>query len=473
MNKPIKTIITFLILSQCVLFAGGTLPFQSADQTSYVTSTESKAITSNFNQLELLYRILDQISLTPLDGNTSLDDMASALVASIGDEYSFFVPKDKAQDYQETLSGQFEGIGTYLTKTNPSLKDMKDKETYMIKVTSPFPGGPAQRAGLRSGDLISKVDGEAVDDLSATEASNLIKGKAGTKVNLTVWRGDNTFTVSIARELVDTPTVIFDRIHDHIGYLNISQFTSETSDQVKEALDTLLAEPIDSLVLDLRDNGGGNVQECEKIAGLFLDNKLIMTEKFSEASGREDKENYSSEGTLVPSSVKMVVLVNGGSASASEILTSALQDNNRAIVIGSTTFGKGVEQEVLPFNDGYLQVTIAHYYTASGEDIHKKGITPDIVVASTDYTEDQLQAIMDLTNDNVLSDYAKEHPDYTAENINTFAEENANDLLDTETLSILIRNQYLYAMDMDERPKYDLTYDKALKRAVSYMETGK
>jgi carboxyl-terminal processing protease len=198
-----------------------------------------------------------------------------------------------------------------------------------------------------------------------------------------------------------------------------------------------------------------------------------MTEKFSEASGREDKKNYASEGTLVPPAIKMVVLVNGGSASASEILTSALQDNNRATVIGSTTFGKGVEQEVLPFNDGYLQVTIAHYYTASGEDIHKKGITPDIEVTTTDYTEEQLQAIMDLTNDNVLSDYVKEHPDYTSENIDAFAQERATDLLDTETLSILIRNQYLYAMEMDERPKYDLTYDKALKRAVSYMETGK
>jgi carboxyl-terminal processing protease len=408
-----------------------------------------------------------------MDNETSLDDMVSALVASIGDEYSFFVPKDKAQDYQENISGQFEGIGTYLTKTDPSLKDPKDKSTYMIKVTSPFVGGPAQRAGLRSGDLISEVDGEPVDELTATEASNKIKGKAGTKVKLTVWRGENQFTVSIARELIDTPTVQYDMIKNHIGYLNISQFTSETSTQVEKALTSMLKNPLDSLILDLRDNGGGNVQECEKIAGMFLDHKLIMTEKFSEASKRENKENYASEGTLVPSAVQIVILVNGGSASASEILTSALKDNMRATVIGSTTYGKGVEQEILPFNDGYLQVTIAHYYTASGEDIHKKGIKPNIEITTPEYSKEQLQAIMDLTNDKVLSDYVTDHPSYSTENINNFALLHKDSLVDKNTLCILIRNEYLYSMDMDERPKYDLTYDTALIRAVSFLETGK
>ncbi|MCH3917665.1 MAG: S41 family peptidase [Spirochaetia bacterium] len=473
MDRIRKIIVVLMLLSPCLLFAGGSSSLATQQSTySEEEKATSNVITNNFNNLEYLYRVLDQISLNPLDSKKAMDDMTKALVASIGDEYSFFVPEEDAEDYKENITGIYEGIGTYLIKYDPSMKKASDKETYMIKITSPFPGGPTERAGLRAGDLIGEIDGKPVDDLTANEASKQLRGKAGTKVELTIWRGEKSFKVTVTRAVVKTPTVEKAVIHGHIGYLIINQFTSQTSQQATEALKDILEENIDALVIDLRNNGGGDVQSCKDIADLFLDHKLIMSERYNGKVSKEPSEIYSGKGVTVPRDLPVVILVNGGTASASEILTGALRDNGRATVIGSKTFGKGIEQQVLPFNGGYLQVTIAHYYTPSGKDIHKKGIQPDIEVPEKDYDEKQLQAMMDLRNDNVLSDFIKENSDYTKENIEKFAKLHADSVLDHDTLCLLIRNEYLYEMDYSDRPVYDLDYDPVLIKAVDFLEKG-
>ncbi|MCK9190601.1 MAG: S41 family peptidase, partial [Sphaerochaetaceae bacterium] len=227
---------------------------------------------------------------------------------------------------------------------------------------------------------------------------------------------------------------------------------------------------IDSLIIDLRNNGGGVVEDATNIANLFLDGQNIVTTQNKETLENNTTKTVSSSDTLVPMDFPVVILVNGGTASSSEILTGALKDNNRATVIGAQTFGKGVMQQIFSLNKALVKLTVAHYLTPNGTDINGVGITPDIVMEDHEMSDEEFTLYEDIMNDNIISDYVDANPDFTQENVDKFVAQYDDQDIYQPFLKILVRNEYLYRMDYDDRPKYDSVNDEYLKTAIDFLE---
>ena len=239
-------------------------------------------------------------------------------------------------------------------------------------------------------------------------------------------------------------------------------------------MEDLLGKGAESFIIDLRNNSGGSVDSALGIANMFIpEGKTLMTTKFKEKSTNKDTV-YTSTGYLaVPESTPLVVLTNGGTASASEILTGALRDNDRALVVGSQTFGKGIMQFTIAFMGGYLNITVAHYYTPSGADIHEVGITPDYVVdVDQEYTDEEMDAYAAFLESDNIEKWLEEYPDYTKDNILAFGEAHKDSGVPEELLHLLIRNEYIYSLDYDKRPVADLDFDTQLVKAVEIVKSG-
>jgi carboxyl-terminal processing protease len=301
--------------------------------------------------------------------NSSLD----AAVSSLKDRFSnYFSPKDYAA-FTEVTGGSFEGVGMTVERVSRGLK-----------VISVYPGTPARRAGLQPGDVIVKVNGTSIAGASSDEATTRIKGPAGTSVALTIRSGGSERTVRVQRQKVSIPVVqsSMKRAGGRpAGYVRLSSFTSGAHAQVARAVRKALDAKATGLVLDLRDNGGGLLDEAVQISSLFIPDGRIVSTK-----GRSRPEHvYEATGGAIAAKVPMVVLVNGQTASASEIVSGALQDRHRAEVVGTRTFGKGVFQEVERLsNGGALDITVGEYFLPSGRNLggggvkRGAGITPDV-----------------------------------------------------------------------------------------------
>ncbi len=485
MKKTLKLICCLLIFTLPIFASGSKEPknaLSDIQPTTTVVPTEQKVtsndtseesiqtIKDNLNSLFALYSFIDTYSINDLDPEKSFDAIASALVDSLDDKYSVYITEDEIADFEETNLGTYSGIGSYILKLNPQNIDLDDPESYMIKIESPFPGGPADRAGLRANDLISHIDGEAVNNLTGTEASTKLKGEVGTEVTLTVVRGDNTFDITLKRAVIEIPSTVYDIIDKHIGYLQISQFIESTDDDAAAAIQDMINNGIDSLIIDLRNNGGGVVEDATNIANLFLDGQNIVTTQNKETLANNTTKTVSSSDTLVPMDFPVVILVNGGTASSSEILTGALKDNNRATVIGAQTFGKGVMQQIFSLNKALVKLTVAHYLTPNGTDINGVGITPDIIMEDHEMTDEEFTLYEDIMNDNIISDYVDANPEFTQENVDKFVAQYDDQDIYQPFLKILVRNEYLYRMDYDDRPKYDSVNDEYLKTAIDFLE---
>lgn len=477
-----KKVSVFLFCVICLIFSISAAPsferYITPQSVQYSTATQESAasaasLTEMLYALGNLYSYLDQNYLYDIDNNAMKNAVISAMIDSLGDKYSYFVVPDEAEEYKEESDGKYVGIGTYLTKVNPSYIDWDDPSTYMVVITSPFPGGPADRAGIRAGDMISHVNGEEIYDLNATDASKKIRGEKGVPITLTIHRGSSVFDVTLTPEEITTPSTSKTILDGNIGYLAITEFTKTTYESVKEDVESLLADGATSLIIDLRNNGGGVVDSSLSIANMFVENnKTLMTTKFKDSSSKKNTVYTSNEYLAVPTSFPIVLLVNGGTASASEILTGALRDNDRAIVVGSQTFGKGIMQYSIAFMDGYLNLTVANYYTPSGKSIHEVGITPDYVVETSEYTDEEMKAYEAFLKEDHLSEWIEKYPEYSKENILKFAEEYKDSGVPEDLLCLLMRNEYIYSLDYDKRPVADPDFDQQLAQAISVIKSG-
>ena len=340
---------------------------------------------------------------------------------------------------------------------------------WMLEIVSPFPGGPAERAGLRANDLISSINGESVFSLNATEASRLLRGKEGEPLTLCVYRDGKEFELTLTPEHVVTPNLAYDVIYDDVGYLHLYTFNESSAESAQEALEDLKKRGIKSLIIDLRNNGGGTVDTSEKISDMFLSEGAIVSVKFKEGSGVQDSTYYADRKTILDKDVPILVLVNGGTASASEIMTAALKENDRATVIGSQTFGKGIIQSIIPYNGGFICFTDANYYTPDGENIHEVGIRPDIIIEEREYTEEELKSYEEFLYTDKIDQFIEENPEYSIENIERFVEENNESGVPEDLLSLLLRNEYFYRMDYDKRPVVIVDYDDVLQEALEFL----
>jgi carboxyl-terminal processing protease len=295
--------------------------------------------------------------------NSSLD----AAIKSLGDRFSaYFNPKDY-QQFQAATTGEFEGVGMTV-----------DQDKRGLKILTVFDGSPADRGGLKAGDLITDVDDRSIAGMSSKEATTLIKGQAGTKVRLRVVSGGRARDVVLERARVSVPAVRSEteRLGKRkIGHVRLAGFTSGSHGEVRTAVRQVLKKGADGIVLDLRDNGGGLLNEAVLTSSIFLSDGEIVSTK-----GRaRPRRVFRASGGAIDTKVPVVVLVNGESASASEIVTGALQDRHRAKVVGEKTFGKGVFQEIKQLsNGGALDITVGEYFTPSGRNLGGKGIKPDV-----------------------------------------------------------------------------------------------
>lgn len=470
MRKTLSIVIILLLSS--VLFAGAVSEryMPSLQNTSEVPSIEQAqeeekvSISEMLYSLGNLYTFLDQNYLWDIDSSKMQISLVKSMISALGDEYSYYITPDEAEDFKESSQGDYVGIGTYLTKMNPDYIDPSKPETYMVIITSPFPGGPADRAGIRAKDMISHVNGEDVSQLTATEASRKIRGKEGEDITLTIHRGSSVFDIVLKPEIVTTPTTSKTMLTDEIGYLFISSFTSHTYENFNKDMKYLLEHGAKKLIIDLRNNGGGYVDDSLNIANCFISEGKLLTAHFKNTS--KTVTYNATDATLIPESYPVIILVNEGTASASEILTAALKENGRATVIGSKTYGKGVMQSEIPYLGGYLCIVTSSYTTPLDNDIHKKGILPDILVETEEYSDEELKAYEKFMKEDKIKEYQISHPEYSKENILNFAEENKDSGVPESLLCLLMRNEYIYAIDYDKRPIADPEFDTVLKRAI-------
>lgn len=334
-----------------------------------------------FRQLDLFGEVFEEVHINYVsspDDKELIKGAIDGMLLSL-DPHSSYLTVDDFQDMQEQTRGSFAGIGIRVEM------ETKGLGRGLVKVVSPIDETPAARAGLESGDLIYEIDGERVLGLTLDEAVGLMKGPKGTAVDISIIRKDQPepFDFTLVRDIV-TVSPVSHRLEDgNIGYVRIASFTAQTEKKMREAVLDLRSETngeLRGLVLDMRNNPGGLLDQAVGIANAFLDGGEIVSTK-----GRRMKDSMrevGEPGELI-TGVPIVVLVNAGSASASEIVAGALQDRNRALLLGTKTFGKGSVQTVLPLQNGMngaLRLTTARYYTPSGRSIQAQGIVPDIVM---------------------------------------------------------------------------------------------
>jgi carboxyl-terminal processing protease len=321
------------------------------------------------DQGRLYDEALDTISenyYRPVDKNKLLDKGLTAGVASLDDRFSHYFDPKAYKDFSEATDGAFEGVGMNVSETKRGLK-----------VLTVFDGSPAKKGGLRPDDLITAVDGRSLTGKSSQEATTLIKGKAGTPVALTVVTGKQPpRTVRLRRARVDVPVVTSEMKQSggtKIAHVTLSSFTSGAHGEVRKAVDRLLKDGAQGVVLDLRDNGGGLLNEAVLTASIFIPEGTIVSTK-----GRSrPRRVFEATGHPIDAKIPVVVLVNRDSASASEIVTGALQDRDRAKVVGTRTFGKGVFQEIRQLsNGGALDITVGEYFTPKGHNLGGGGVKP-------------------------------------------------------------------------------------------------
>lgn len=346
----------------------------------YVTGTatdESEGIGSKVEgKLNALNSVLsNKFYFDQADEEKAADNIYKAYLSSYGDKYTVYYTADEYKKLMETTTGKFYGVGA-LCSLN---------EAGGVIVVDAFDDGPAYKAGVRDGDIVIKVDDTDITGMDLSSAVALIKGEKGTQVKLTVLRDKETLTFSIIRDEITTPTVDYQMLDDSIGYIQISQFDEVTTEQFKSALTDLKNQGLKGLIVDIRDNPGGMLNVVVNIADEIIPKGLIVYT--DDVNGNRKEYNGSSDSEL---NVPMAVIVNGNSASASEIFAGAMQDYGKAKIIGTQTYGKGIVQTIQPLTDGSaIKYTVAKYYTPKGQDIQGNGVTPDIVVElPKDATED-------------------------------------------------------------------------------------
>ena len=466
-----KQTVRYIVIFSLLLIGSISICASCATPASQNSSNGMDAIDETMLKLETLYRSIEQNFLYDIDTEAVYDSMAKALFSALDDPYSLYTTAEESQALSDMTTGVYGGIGAYISKMDPSAKDPEDPETYMISIVSPFEGSPASKAGLHAGDLISHINGEPVDELTSQEASAHLRGQEGTVVKLTILRGSVEFVVEITRAIEEIPTVKYDMIpNSNIGYMRILEFTPQTGGKAAEAITDFVENGFGALILDLRGNPGGAVESALQIADMFLSDVTII---YMESKNPNDSIGFKArKQTVISSYVPIVVLIDGGSASSSEILAGALKDTGRAVLIGSTTYGKGLVQNVYPFGDDYYNLTVSKYLTPNRNDIHKIGIEPDIEVKEPELTDEEIESYISLLESRVISAFAEEHEEGDIEAEDAFIASLKDDgiVLGERYLRILIKREFQY--QKDDPPVFDLEYDTVLIRALIYLKNG-
>lgn len=353
------------------------------------------------SKMEMIQQIIDQVFLYDEDAQNVEDFIYRGMMAGLDDPYSVYYSEEDYKLMQESTSGTYSGIGAMISQ---------NRTTGLCTVVKVFDGSPALEAGMRPGDVVYKVEdtlvaGESLDVI----VSNYVKGEEGTPVQITVYRADEDAYVdlTLTRKKIEVPTVESRMLDETTGYVAVSEFDLITVDQFKTAIDDLTAEGMKQLVIDLRNNPGGILDSAVAMVDYLIPDDMMDFKKgegkslivYTADRNGEGETYTASDGHAVD--LPIAILVNGDSASASEVFTGAMKDYGRAVVVGTTSYGKGIVQNLIPLGDGSaIKLTTAHYYTPSGFDLHEKGIVPDVEVPLDESL--RTQAVIRPEDDNQL-----------------------------------------------------------------------
>lgn len=391
-TRGILVLVVGTILGLGLSFGGELLKLPAPDKPDDLT----------WEQARLFAEVMERIKqdyVEPIDDRELVESAIRGMVSDL-DAHSEYLDADEYQDIRISTSGSYSGVG---------LEVSEDKGR--ILVVAPIDGTPAFRAGIRPGDVIVAIDDASVRRDGLKETISRLRGRSGTRVSVSVLRGPDAelLIYNLRRENIRVASVRSDTLDPSIGYVRISQFSENTASELSRAVDTLqddfsaAGDELRGLVLDLRNNPGGILDSAVDVSDLFLDRGVIV-----QAEGRTSEAHFVREAGTgdILDGTPIVVLVNKGSASASEIVAGALQDHHRALVVGTETFGKGLVQTVMPLSRGRaIKLTTSRYYTPSGDSIHEKGIEPDINVAGDQrYPGRQLTAGLDREGDEQLAE---------------------------------------------------------------------
>lgn len=332
---------------------------------SYTNISENLKLNTKLNTIK---KIINEDFLGEVDENKLTEAAIKGYVEGLNDEYTEYFTKEEMEEFKTETEGNYVGIGIYM------LKNTKDNN---IIVLSAIKGSPAEEAGLKTGDIIKKVNDKEYTAEEFEKMASDIKGKAGSKVKIEIQREEETLTFEIERKEIELYPIESEVLENSIGYINISSFCENCSSKFKENYENLKKQNIKSLIIDLRNNGGGIVDETLEILDYILDKDSVMLITANK-KGEEEIEKAKKKPTI---EMPIVVLVNENTASSSEIFAAALKENNKAKIIGTKTYGKGVIQESITLSDGSgIKITTEEYYTPNRNKINKIGITPDIEV---------------------------------------------------------------------------------------------
>ncbi|PHS35421.1 MAG: peptidase S41 [Robiginitomaculum sp.] len=420
-----------------VVAASALFAFSTSNQSA--VAVEKSKQEQTFEQLDLLADVMARVRsgyVVPVDNADLIDDAINGMLQGL-DPHSSYITPDRFDDMLISTSGEYGGLGMEVTM-----------EEGVVKVVSPFDGTPAKKAGIKSGDYLTAVDGVSILGFSLNDAVDKMRGKPGEPITVTVVRrGEEPRDIPMVREIIERIPVRWE-IKDGMGYLRISQFNEKTSTSFATSVDDIRKElggKIPGIILDLRGNPGGLLDQSIFVSSAFLDGGEVVSTR-----GRRtiDTQSYSAEDGQLLKNTPVIVLIDGASASASEIVAGALQDRNRGLVLGMTTFGKGSVQSVIPLRngrDGALKLTTSRYYTPAGRSIQGTGITPDIAVSYALLDEEKVD--ISMRESELPNAIKNENGD----------EDNADD----------------EKLDVEYPPKdFDVEDDFQLKRAVEILKDG-
>jgi len=365
MQKFYKTTM-LVILTAAITFIFTSISMYNNFGKDNVKYLETDSIGKTFQTFR---KFIEQNYFGEINDEEMLESAIKGYVAGLNDEYSEYITKEEMEDYMQDATGKYVGIGIYI---------VNNTETNQIVVLMPMKGSPAEEAGIKSGDVITKVDGKAYTGEQLNEASSALKKEEGTKAQVEILRDGEVLNFEVERRQVKVNHVEAEVIENNIGYIEISTFDEGCYDEFKQKWEELKVKNITSLIIDLRNNGGGIVEEAIDIADMMTnkDKTLLIT------AGKDNKEEITKSENDKVINIPIVILVNENTASSSEILAAAVKENNENIkLVGTTTYGKGVIQTIFSLTDGSgIKLTTSEYYTPNHNTINKVGIKPDIEV---------------------------------------------------------------------------------------------
>jgi carboxyl-terminal processing protease len=451
----------------CLLFTFALIPGAAAQgslQLQPGTANTQSQIRNYTNIMQNVYDFIIRNYVEEVDPRVVFEGAMNGMFGALEDPYSTFLSESDMKDLSDTTQGSFGGVGLNIIKATAPRPDGKPM---WVEVVSPIEDTPGWRAGINPGDFIVKINDVATETINMDEVLAMLRGKEGESVNLVIRRGEKMeFPITLVRAIIEVPTVKHAMI-GKTGYLKLLTFTPMSAERARDAINEFKDKNYNSLILDLRNNYGGRLDAAVDISNLFLDGGLVVRTRSRIAS--ENRDFNARKATLVAADIPVIVLINKGSASASEIVAGALKDRGRAYLVGENTFGKGSVQQVYPLSGTGFKITTARYYTPSDVNIDKVGIPPDREVKFPEYTEADAEKMNILINANKIPEFAEKNPKATPAQIETFAQGLEREYkLNLSLLKRLIRNELNRTTIA---PVYDMEYDVQLQEAMKIFES--